>query len=63
MNPSTMALLINLDLEVLEITQESSEQLKESLSYAAQQDFTSVHPFPKNDFRNAKRKESGIPQN
>lgn len=46
-----MALLINLDLEGLEIT---SEYLKENLFYAAQEDFAPVHPFPKNDFRNAK---------
>lgn len=43
-----MVLLINLDLEGLEITQESSEYLKENFSYAAQEDFTPVHPFPRN---------------
>lgn len=56
-----MALLINLVLVGLEITQESSEYLKENLSYTAQEDFTPVHSFPKNDFRNAKEiTEKGV---
>lgn len=56
-NLPVMALLTERDIEVLEKKKNnkvSPDHLKDKLSHTAQQDFTPVHSFPKNDLKNAK---------